>query len=166
MQHNFKCYSISFFILSPCFTSSARSPPFTSLSLDPTDYCLPLVCVCVRVGWREDSPLWLLLFVRCNVQVLSLCSLTPTRQADTQTSCWCCLAWSPFFLFSVHFETATLRGRSSPAEPRKGFRIYDYFLSGISGSLIIPPMAGSNNNNNKKTTCWRGWTFHFVWLLN
>jgi hypothetical protein len=72
----------------------------------------------------------------------------------------------PFFLFSVHFETATLRGRSSPAEPRKGFRIYDYFLSGISGSLIIPPMAGSNNNNNKKTTCWRGWTFHFVWLLN
>jgi hypothetical protein len=124
------------------------------------------MCLCAGRMTREDSPLWLLLFVRCNVQVLSLCSLTPTRQADTQTSCWCCLAWSPFFLFSVHFETATLRGRSSPAEPRKGFRIYDYFLSGISGSLIIPPMAGSNNNNNKKTTCWRGWTFHFVWLLN
>jgi hypothetical protein len=119
------------------------------------------MCLCAGRMTREDSPLWLLLFVRCDVKVLSLCSLTPTRQADTQTSCsscWCCLVWSPFFLFSVHFETATLRGRSSPAEPRKGFRIYDYFLSGISGSLIIPPMAGSNNN--KKRPAGKGG--HFI----
>jgi hypothetical protein len=106
------------------------------------------MCLCAGRMTRGFSAV---AFIVRPMQRAGFVSVLPhTRQADTQTSCWCCLAWSPFFLFSVHFETATLRGRSSPAEPRKGFRIYDYFLSGISGSLIIPPMAGSNNNNNKK----------------
>ncbi len=132
-------------------------PLFTSLSLDPTDLSYVFVC-----GSDDERGFSAVAFIVRPMRREGFVSVLPhTRQADTQTSCWCCLAWSPFFLFSVHFETATLRGRSSPAEPQKGFRIYDYFLSGISGSLIIPPMAGSNNK-----TCWRGWTFHFVWLLN
>jgi hypothetical protein len=170
MQYNFKCYSIPFshfFSLFHFFSPSP--PPFTSLSLDgstpPTIASLSYVFVC---GSDDERGFSAVAFIVRPMQRAGFVSVLPhTDQTGRHTNILLVLpCLVPFFLFSVHFETATLRGRSSPAEPRKGFRIYDYFLSGISGSLIIPPMAGSNNNNNKKTTCWRGWTFHFVWLLN
>ena len=88
----------NFFVIQYTFHSFSSSP-FSSLSVDPTDYRM---CLCAG---RMSEP-WLLLFVRYDGKVLSLCSLTP----DTNIVPFPHLV--PFPLLFVHFETATLRGRS------------------------------------------------------
>jgi hypothetical protein len=115
-----------------CFIYFSFSP-FSSLSLDPTDYRIIRMCLCVgrMTRWvsavafivrpipRKGFVSVLVPHTRLKLSVVSLHSLVP--------------------FFSVHFETAILWGRRYP-KPRKGFRIYDYFLS---GPLIIPPSAVS-----------------------
>lgn len=167
MQHNFKCYSIPFFHSFSFFHFFSPFSPFHFIIPRPHRLSsLSRMCLCAGRMTRGFSAV---AFIVRPMRREGFVSVLPhNRQADTGRHTHILLVLPclvPFFLFSVHFETATLRGRSNPAEPRKGFRIYDYFLSGISGSLIIPPTAGSKNKKTKKT-CWRGWTFHFVWLLN
>ena len=136
MQHNCRCYSILFFILSLVLFIS---PSPLSLHYPSTPLTIvSFVCVYVWVGWRDGSLLWLLLFGRYLAKVLSLFS---SLTLDSKFLLFPCTVSFPFPFFSVHFETAILWGRRYP-KPRKGFRIYDYF---ISGPLIIPPTAVSKN---------------------
>ena len=134
MQHICKCYSILFFILSLVLFIS---PSPLSLHYPSTPLTIvSFVCVYVWVGWRDGSLLWLSLFGRYLAKVLSLFS---SLTLDSNFLLFSLHSLVPYF--SVHFETAILWGRRYP-KPRKGFRIYDYF---ISGPLIIPPTAVSKN---------------------
>ena len=152
MQHNCRCYSILFFILSLVLFIS---PSPLSLHYPSTPLTIvSFVCVYVWVGWRDGSLLWLLLFGRYLAKVLFLFS---SLTLDSNFLLFSLHSLVPFSLFfSPLWNCNTMREEVSKATKR----FPNIWL------LFIWSPYNSSYGYFEKGTCWWGWTFDFVWLLN